>query len=65
MESSSAKLLVSLLLYSVLSSLSRQKNRPPVSEVLSMTFYTPMSADGISFEAQGNAVIDVEKYDLT
>ena len=34
-------------------------------QALSMTFYTPISADGISFEAQGNAVIDVEKYDLT
>ncbi len=88
MESSSAKLLVSLLLYSVPSSLSRQKNRPPVSDVrdrngelklriildrfsaevfvndgeqvLSMTFYTPLSADGISFEAKGKALIDVE-----
>ena len=29
-----------------------------------MTFYTPMSADGISFEAQGKAIIDVEKYEL-
>jgi beta-fructofuranosidase len=33
-------------------------------QVLTMTFYTPQSADGISFEAQGHAVIDVEKYDL-
>ncbi len=29
-----------------------------------MTFYTPMSADGISFEAQGKALIDVEKIDI-
>ena len=33
-------------------------------QVLSMTFYTPMSADGISFEAQGKALIDVEKFDI-
>ena len=33
-------------------------------QVLSMTFYTPQTADGVCFEAQGNAVIDVEKYDL-
>ena len=30
-----------------------------------MTFYTPLTADGISFEAQGHAIIDVEKYDIT
>ena len=33
-------------------------------QVLSMTFYTAQTADGISFEAQGHAIIDVEKYDL-
>ena len=33
-------------------------------QALSMTFYTPQTADGISFEAQGHAIIDVEKYDL-
>ena len=33
-------------------------------QALSMTFYTPLSADGISFEAQGKAIIDVEKYEL-
>ncbi len=34
-------------------------------QVLSMTFYTPLTADGISFEAQGHAIIDVEKYEIT
>ncbi len=33
-------------------------------QAMSMTFYTPQTADGISFEAQGAALIDVEKYDL-
>ena len=33
-------------------------------QALSMTFCTPMSADGISFEARGNSIIDVEKYDI-
>ena len=37
MGSSSAKLLVSFLLYSVPSSLSRQKNRPPVRNGLPRT----------------------------
>jgi hypothetical protein len=29
-----------------------------------MTFYTPQTADGISFECSGNALVSVEKYDL-
>lgn len=33
-------------------------------QALSMTLYTPLTADGISFEAQGKAVIDVEKYEI-
>ena len=33
-------------------------------QVLSMTFYTPLTADGISFEAQGHAIIVVEKYEI-
>lgn len=33
-------------------------------QVLTMTFYTPLTADGISFEAQGKAVIQVEKYEI-
>ena len=33
-------------------------------QALTMTYYTPLSADGISFEAHGDAVIDVEKYDV-
>ena len=30
----------------------------------SMTLYTPLTADGISFSADGSALLDVEKYDL-
>ncbi len=33
-------------------------------QVLSTVLYTPQSADGISFVADGNAIIDVEKYEL-
>ncbi|MBR0353766.1 MAG: glycoside hydrolase family 32 protein [Oscillospiraceae bacterium] len=33
-------------------------------QALTMTFYTPLTADGISFEAQGKALIDVEKYEI-
>ncbi len=33
-------------------------------QVLSTTLYTPLTADGISFVADGNAIIDVEKYEL-
>ena len=33
-------------------------------QALSMTFYTPLTADGISFEAQGKVLIDVEKFDI-
>ena len=30
----------------------------------SFTLYAPQTADGIRFEAEGAAVVDVEKYDL-
>ena len=33
-------------------------------QALSMTIYTPMTANGISFEARGAALMDVEKYDI-
>ena len=33
-------------------------------QVLTATLYTPQSADGISFEATGSAIVDVKKYDL-
>ena len=33
-------------------------------QVLTITFYTDLSADGISFYVDGKAVIDVVKYDL-
>jgi beta-fructofuranosidase len=33
-------------------------------QAISTTIYTPQEADGISFEADGTAVIDVEKYEL-
>ena len=33
-------------------------------QALTMTFYTPLTADGISFEAHGNALLDVEKYEI-
>lgn len=33
-------------------------------QVLSSTLYTPQSARGVSFEAEGSALIDVEKFDL-
>jgi beta-fructofuranosidase len=33
-------------------------------QAISTTIYTPQDADGISFEADGTAVIDVEKYEL-
>ena len=40
-------------------------NRDFVHEqALTMTLYTPLTADGISFEAQGNVLIDVEKFDI-
>ena len=34
-------------------------------QVMSMTFYTPLEADGISFCADGSAVMDVEFYALS
>lgn len=33
-------------------------------QALTMTLCTPLTADGISFEAQGNVLIDVEKFDI-
>lgn len=33
-------------------------------QAMSMTLYTPLTADGISFEAQGKVLIDVEKFDI-
>ncbi len=33
-------------------------------QVLSSVLYTPLTADGISFVADGNAIIDVEKYEI-
>ncbi len=33
-------------------------------QVLTLTFSTPLSADGISFQSQGKTVINVEKYDI-
>ena len=33
-------------------------------QALSSTLYTDLSAEGISFEAEGVAIIDVEKYDI-
>ncbi len=33
-------------------------------QALTMTFYTPQTAEGISFECTGNALVSVEKYDI-
>lgn len=33
-------------------------------QVMTSTLYTPQNADSISFEAEGSAIIDVEKYSL-
>ena len=33
-------------------------------QALSMTIYTPMTANGISFEARGDVLMDVEKFDI-
>lgn len=33
-------------------------------QAATMIIYTPQECDGISFEAEGNVLIDVEKYDL-
>ena len=33
-------------------------------QALTMTFYTPQTADGISFECTGNAMVSVEKYEI-
>ena len=35
------------------------------AQTATMTLYTPQDCDGISFEAEGNVLMDVEKYDLT
>lgn len=35
------------------------------AQTATMTLYTPQEFDGISFEAEGNVLMDVEKYDLT
>lgn len=34
------------------------------AQAATMTFYTPQEFNGITFEAEGNAIVDVEKYDL-
>ena len=34
------------------------------AQVLSTTFYTPLEADEISFECDGTAVVDIQKYDI-
>ena len=34
-------------------------------QAVTLTFTTPLSADGISFQSQGKTVINVEKYDIT
>ena len=33
-------------------------------QAASLVFYTPQNCDGITFQAEGNALVDVEKYDL-
>ena len=33
-------------------------------QVMSLTYYTPQTADGISFQCQGKALMSVEKYDI-
>ena len=33
-------------------------------QAMTATFYTPLSADGISFECSGQALLTVEKYDI-
>ncbi len=33
-------------------------------QAVTLTFHTPLSADGISFQSQGKTVINVEKYDI-
>ena len=33
-------------------------------QVMSLTYYTPQTADGISFQCQGKALMSVEKYDV-
>jgi beta-fructofuranosidase len=33
-------------------------------QAATMTLYTPQDCDGITFQAEGNVLVDVEKYDL-
>ena len=33
-------------------------------QALTMTFYTPQTADSISFECSGEALVTVEKYEI-
>ena len=33
-------------------------------QALTMTYYTPQTAEGISFECTGNALVSVEKYEI-
>lgn len=33
-------------------------------QAMTMTFYTPQTADGITFECDGQGIMDIEKYDL-
>lgn len=35
------------------------------AQAATMTLYTPQECDGITFESEGNVLVDVEKYDLT
>ena len=34
-------------------------------QAMTATFYTPLTADGISFECSGQALVNVEKYDIS
>ena len=34
------------------------------AQAATMTIYTPQECDGITFQAEGNVLVDVEKYDL-
>ena len=34
-------------------------------KVMSTVFYTPLSADGLSFSSQGKVIMDLEKYDIS
>ena len=43
---------------------SRHVRQDQREQAMSMTFYTPLTADVISFEAQGTVLMDIEKYEL-